>query len=73
MNRTQERQIRAALGLLEPMGEVIEKMHEVILAHHPAGFDADDCPVCSAFTTELGPILDRWNDARARVQEHWDV
>lgn len=68
-----QEQVKSALELIGPMGETIEKMHEVILAHHPAAVIADDCPVCQAFAAELAPVLDRWMDARAKVLEHWDV
>jgi hypothetical protein len=73
VRRSEERQVRSALGLIGPMGEMIEKMHEVILAHHPAGFSAADCPVCSLYEDEMEPILNRWADVRAQVLEHWDV
>jgi hypothetical protein len=66
-------QIESVFQLIGPMGEVIEKMHQVILAHHPAGVPADDCPVCSTFAGELQPILDRWADVRSKVLEHWDI
>jgi hypothetical protein len=66
-------QIESVFQLVGPMGEMIEKMHEVVLAHHPAGFTADDCPVCAAYQAEMEPILERWGDVRAKVLEHWDV
>jgi len=57
-------QIESVFQLVGPMGEMIEKMHEVVLAHHP---------ICAAYQDELQPILDRWADVRAKVLEHWDV
>ena len=71
--RLNQRQFESALALIGPMGEMIEKMHEVVLAHHPTAITADDCPVCAAYQDELQPILDRWADVRAKVLEHWDV
>lgn len=65
-------QVRSALQLIGPMGDVIEVMQKIIVAHHPAGY-ADDCPVCRDFATEFIPALDRWADAKAQVEEHWDV
>lgn len=55
--------------LIEPMGEMIETMHQVILAHHPAGFTAEDCPVCLAYQSQMEPILERWADVRAQAAE----
>jgi len=73
MGRVRREQITSALQLIEPMGDMIETLHKIILAHHPAAIDADDCPVCSAFAAEMVPILDRWTDVRSQVMEHWDV
>lgn len=73
MRRAQAEQMRAAIGLIEPMGLMVEKIQEVLEAHHPAGFDADDCPVCLSYQHEMQEILDHWADARSRVQEHWDL
>ena len=71
--RLQQEQIRSAFQLIGPMGEMIEKLHEVILAHHPVVMHAADCAVCAAYQAELMPILNKWADVRARVEEHWDV
>jgi hypothetical protein len=69
VNREQERQIRTALQLIAPMGEMIEAMHKVILAHHPAAVHSDDCPVCQSFQDELEPIMERWANVRALAGE----
>lgn len=69
VSREQEQQIRTAIRLLEPMGEMIETMHKVILAHHPAAVNAGQCPVCESFQGELAPILDRWMNLRAQAAE----
>lgn len=70
-SRLNREQIRTALQLVGPMSEMIEKMHEIILAHHPAGVVADECPVCFAFQGEMESILKRWADVRAQAAEHW--
>lgn len=72
-HRLNRHQVQTSLGLIGPMGEMIEAMRDVILAHHPAGVGADDCPVCVAFEDVLAPIVRRWDDARAQVEEHWNV
>ena len=69
IGREQQAQIRSALQLLEPMGEVIEMLHKIILAHHPACIDDGECPVCLSFNEVLVPMLDRWADARAQAAE----
>lgn len=71
--RLQEQQVRSALQLIGPMGDMIETMHKVIVAHHPAGFTADDCPVCLAYQDQMEVILRRWEDVRSVAAEHWPV
>jgi hypothetical protein len=71
--RLNQRQFESALALIGPMGEMIEKMQQVILAHHPVGVAPDECPVCIRYEDELAPVLERWADGRAKVLEHWDV
>lgn len=66
-------QVRTALKLVEPMGAMLELSQLVIEAHHPDLVKAEHCPVCARFQEEMEAILDRWNDARARAMEHWDV
>ena len=73
MRKVRREQITSVFQLVGPMGEMIEKMQQVILAHHPTGVAPDDCPVCLRYEEELAPVLERWSDGRAKVLEHWDV
>lgn len=69
VGRDQQQQIRSALRLIEPMGEIVEMLHAIILAHHPACIDHDECAVCRSFDERLTPLLDRWADLRSQAAE----
>jgi len=69
LGREQQQRITTALRLIEPMGEMIELMHRVILAHPPADVTEDDCPVCGHYAAEIAPTLQRWADAHAKAAE----
>jgi hypothetical protein len=73
VRKATQRQVQVALELIGPMGDMIESLHEIIVAHHPTGVVADDCPVCQRFAEQMGANLERWADVRAKVVEHWPV
>lgn len=66
-------QVRSALKLVEPLGEMLELTHLCLEAHHPEGVGAAECAICLRFQEEMQQVLERWGDAKARAMEHWDV
>lgn len=64
-------QVKTALQLVRPLSAMLELTQTILEAHHPAGYDADDCPVCRAHAAQMLALLDEWQSAQAQAQEHW--
>jgi hypothetical protein len=69
-----QEQIRSAVGLLAPLGRLLDLTHVALIAHHDDDDPiAEDCPICERFQEEMRALLIEWDDARAQATEHWDV
>lgn len=68
-----QEQLRSAVGLIGPLGRILELTHDCLLAHHDSTEHAEDCEICLSYMDRMGELLVIWEDAKANATEHWPV
>jgi hypothetical protein len=61
----------ATIGVIEPMGALLNLLQESLAAHHIGGDEGIlRCPICAEHAEAIQAAIDAWRDAHAQAMEH---